>query len=411
MTFDDLFLDDILLKAVTGAGYVTPTPIQAAAIPPIFAGRDVLAGAATGTGKTAAFVLPILQRLLDEKSESSAASVLILAPTRELAHQIQHVIELLGREIRPKVVMLTGGINVGRQHDLLNQSCDVLIATPGRLLSMVENKAVDLQQIELVVIDEADRMLDMGQGPDVMMSLASIEHRFQCCLFSATLSGHGIKLFADNVLKDPEHIQLHAANAQTDRISHYVYLADNHEHKQLLLTTVLKSAECQRALVFCNKRERAEELTEWLQSQNLSAQVLHGDFDLAQRRQRIRKFREGQIKITVATDVAARGLDLPDVSHVINYDIPYRGDTYIHRVGRTGRGEQHGTAINLVEPHDHQNLERIEFHMQAQLPIRKLKGLAAKGKANRALMKKRETKTRYVSKALRQPPATDTPQD
>lgn len=405
MTFDDLFLDDHLLAAVGDSGFATPTEVQALAIPALLAGQDVLACAATGTGKTAAFVLPILQRFSDAPYKRQQAQVLILAPTRELAFQIQHVFHQLGKAIKPTIAMLTGGASPWAQVQHTTAQCDIIIATPGRLLSLVEDESVDLSAIEVVIIDEADRMLDMGQGPDVLMALATIKSRFQAGLFSATLAGNGVRIFAEELLRDPQEIHINAANHLAENVTQQVYLADNREHKQALLLAFITSPDCQRALVFCNKKIRAEEVCDWLQSQNISAQLLHGDFDQSVRRERIRKFRAGQIKVTVATDVAARGLDVADISHVINYDLPFRGDIYIHRIGRTGRANKQGIAINIVEPFDQKNLERIEYHLGHSLPIRKLKGLAPKAKANKARSKNKDNKPRYISKKDR--PADD----
>lgn len=398
MTFDNLFLDDQLIAAVRDSGFEKPTEVQQLAIPALLAGQDVLACAATGTGKTAAFILPILQRLNDEPHKYNEARILILAPTRELAFQIQHVFHQLGKAFKPTIAMLTGGASPWAQVQHTIAQCDIIIATPGRLLSLVEDELVNLSAIELVIIDEADRMLDMGQGPDVLMSMATIKSRFQAGLFSATLAGSGVRIFAEELLEDPQEIHINAANQLAETVTQQVYLTDNREHKQALLLAFISAPNCQRALVFCNKKTRAEEVCDWLQSQNISSQLLHGDFGQSVRRERIRKFRAGQIKVTVATDIAARGLDVADITHVINYDLPFRGDNYIHRIGRTGRADKHGTAINLVESHDLKNLERIEYHLGHGLPIRKLKGLAPKTKANKVLSKGKENKPRYIPK-------------
>jgi ATP-dependent RNA helicase SrmB len=397
MKFEDFMLDESLLRAIASQKYSTPTPIQQETIPLLLAGEDVLACAATGTGKTAAFVLPLLQKLLDEPNYGRLPKALILAPTRELAFQIQHVINSLGKAEPPTIAMITGGQAPTAQLNYLEQGCDIVIATPGRLLNLVENEQADLSEIEYVVIDEADRMLDMGQGPDVANVLATITTAFQTSLFSATLAGSGVELFANALLPNAARIEIDAANQYAEQVTQQVYLADNKAHKQALLSAIIQSDECQSALIFCNKKERAEEVTDYLQSQNISAQVIHGDFSQADRRERTRKFRQGKVKALVATDVAARGLDLPQVSHVINYDVPFRGDIYIHRVGRTGRAGQTGTAVNLVEPHDQKNLQRVEHHIGASLPTLKMKGLAPKAKSNKTKTKNKD-KPRYVAK-------------
>jgi len=404
MTFDDLFLDDKLLSNLEKLGFKTPTAVQEEAIPFILEGKDVLAGAATGTGKTAAFVLPALQLLIDEPNKSKQPKILMLAPTRELAFQIQHVVNQLSKGLDVNTVIMTGGFSQAKQVEFLHQACDIIIGTPGRLLNLVSDEALDLSDIDMVVIDEADRMLDMGLGPDVLALLATIAGGFQACLFSATLSGSGVEIFADELLSDAEIVQIAAANTKSDQVSQFIYYADNKEHKQALLAAFLNDPACESAIVFCNKKERTEELAAWLQSRNISAQVMHGDFNQATRIDKTRKFRNKQIKVMVATDVAARGLDLTNITHVINYDLPFKGDIYIHRIGRTGRAQQVGTAINLVEHHDLKNLERIEFHLQTKLPVARLKGLEPKSKANKAKSKKqaKKDKPRYVSKKDRE---------
>ena len=404
MTFDDLMLDDKLLLALKHLKFETPTAIQEATIPVILEGKDVLAGAATGTGKTAAFVLPVLQHLIDEPNKNRQPKVLMLAPTRELAFQIQHVVDQLSKRLNINTVIMTGGFSQAKQIQFLQQECDIVIGTPGRLLNLVSDEALDLSDIDIVIIDEADRMLDMGLGPDVLALLATIADGFQACLFSATLSGSGVEIFAEELLADAEIIQIDAANKKSDQVSQHVYFADNKDHKQALLLAIVKNDNCQSAIVFCNKKERAVEVTNWLQSQNISAQVMHGDFDQAIRRDKTRKFRIGQIKVMVATDVASRGLDLTNISHVINYDMPFKGDVYIHRIGRTGRAEQVGKAINLVEHHDLKNLERVEFHLKTKLPVAKIKGLEPKSKINKSTAKKKADKPRYVAKKDRVSP-------
>lgn len=375
MTFEDFDLDPLLLSAIKKQGYNKPTPIQMQAIPVMLERQDILAGAATGTGKTAAFVLPVLQYLLDEPKRPSNPRVLMLAPTRELAFQIHKVVKQLGHNCHFPSVILTGGFKQGEQINRLNEPCDILVATPGRLLKMIEDDAVDLTYLEIVIIDEADRMLDMGQGPDVLALLQATPGDFQAGLFSATLSGTGVARFAEEILDNPIVVQVDAPNQKSEQIQQLVYLADDKAHKQALLEAILKDASCQSAIVFCNKKERAIEVTDWLQSRNVSAQVLHGDFIQAVRMDKMNKFKNGKVKVLVASDVAARGLDMLQITHVINYDIPFRGDIYIHRIGRTGRAQQVGIAINLVERHDLVNLERIEYHLKLKLPVEKIAGL------------------------------------
>jgi ATP-dependent RNA helicase SrmB len=400
MNFTDLMLDDALIQALDTIQFKTPTAIQEAVIPHILEGKDVLAGAATGTGKTAAYVLTILQQFIDEPNDRNQARVLILTPTRELAFQVQHVIKQLAQYIDIRTAIITGGFSPAKQLEL-GQGCDIIIATPGRLLSFVAEEKLDISDLDTVIIDEADRMLDMGQGPDVATVLSTVANGFQACLFSATLAGTGVEIFAEELLRDAEVIQLDAANSKSEQVSQSVLFADDKQHKQALLRAVITSTDCVSALVFCNKKERAIETANWLQSQNISAQVMHGDFSQAIRRDKTRKFRNGQIKVMVATDVAARGLDLPSISHVINYDLPIRGDIYIHRIGRTGRGQQTGTAINLVEHHDLKHLERIEYHLKTKLPSIKIVGLEPQSKHRDKAKKKSANKKPYIAKQNR----------
>lgn len=377
MNFADLDLDQSLLDAIGQANFHKPTPIQAAAIPELLAGKDVLAGAATGTGKTAAFVLPMLQKLIDFPDFSRWPRVLILAPTRELALQTRKVVRELSRNMQLRSVLITGGFSEEKQLEMLRQDFQVLVATPGRLLKLLEQEMIELDNIEMLIIDEADRMLDIGLGPDVYQILEHLHQEFQAGLFSATLDGSGIRKFAANILEEPVLVQVDAANEQSAQIQQLLYFANDRLHKQELLKVLLNDPSCQSAIVFCNKKERAIELTDWLLEQEITAEVLHGDFVQAKRLEKIKKFRNQRIKALVATDVAARGLDLTNITHVINFDFPLRGDVYIHRTGRTGRAQNVGIAISLVEGHELKNLERIEYHLQTKIPVGKIPGLEA----------------------------------
>jgi len=398
MTFEELDLDPKLLTAIEEQHYHKPTPIQAEAIPEMLLSKDVLAGATTGTGKTAAFVLPALQFLLDVPKPSRLPRVLILAPTRELAFQIHKVVKQLGAHCPFQSSVVTGGFASDKQLEVLQSKMDILVATPGRLLNIMSNEFIDLSDIELLIIDEADRMLDMGQGPDVLALIEAIPGDFQAACFSATLAGSGITKFAEEVLDSPTVIQVNAPNEKSEQIQQWVYLANDKPHKQALLKAILEDETCQSAIVFCNKKERAIELADWLQNEHISSTVLHGDFIQAKRLEKTQKFKQGKVKVLVATDVAARGLDILNVTHVINYDIPYRGDIYIHRIGRTGRAQQVGIAINLVERHDLTNLQRIEYHLQQSLPVSKIKGLEPNFKLKDALKKPKKKKKKTSQK-------------
>lgn len=400
ITFEDFDLDDVLLNAIKKLNYHRPTPVQIQAIPAMLERHDVLAGAATGTGKTAAFVLPMLQYLLDEPRYPNLPRILVLAPTRELAFQTHKVINQLGEFCDFKSVIITGGFDQTKQIRHLEMPFDILIGTPGRLTHHLAEGELDLNDIEMVIIDEADRMLDMGQGTDVNSLLDAIPGDFQAALFSATLSGSGVERFAETICDEPVIVQIEAANEKSKQIQQLTYLADDKAHKQALLESLLKDATCESAIVFCNKKTRAIEVNDWLQSKNVSSQVLHGDFIQAVRLDKMKKFKNNQIKVLVATDVASRGLDLLNVTHVINYDIPFRGDIYIHRIGRTGRAQQVGIAINLVERHDLVNLERVEYHLGHKLPQAKIEGLepSYKVKDAKRVKKKNAKKSKLAQK-------------
>lgn len=379
MTFEDFDLDERLLAAIAAQHFHKPTEVQQQAIPAMLERQDLLVGAATGTGKTAAFVLPALQYLLDEPQPSQRTRVMILAPTRELAFQIHKVVKQLGTHCHFKSTVVTGGFAQDKQlSKLKDEPIDILVATPGRLLNIMTQEFIDLSEVELLIIDEADRMLDMGQGPDVAALLEAIPGDFQASCFSATLAGGGVERFAETILDEPQVIQIHAANQQSQNVQQSVYFADDKAHKQTLLLNLLQDPSCTRALIFCNKKERAIELNEWLIHQEVQSTVLHGDFVQAKRMDKLNRFKSGKVQVMVATDVAARGIDIEQISHVINWDTPIRGDIYIHRIGRTGRAQTVGLAINLVEAHDLSHLRRIEYHLKQKIPLATLEGFEPK---------------------------------
>jgi ATP-dependent RNA helicase SrmB len=409
MTFEELELDPELLNAIAEQHYNKPTPIQEQAIPHLLMRKDVLAGAATGTGKTAAFVLPALQLLLDTLTPKQRhhnprhhnPRILILSPTRELAFQTHKVVKQLATHTPFVSQIITGGFSAEQQLEKLQQPIDILVATPGRLLNIMSQEFIDLSNIELVIIDEADRMLDMGQGPDVNALLEAIPADFQAACFSATLAGSNIKRFAENILDNPELIQVDAPNQQSANVQQQIIFADDKKHKLALLKNLLEDETCLSAIVFCNKKDKAIELDQWLQQQKISSTVLHGDLVQAKRLAKTKSFMAKKIKVLVATDVAARGLDMLNITHVINYDLPYRGDIYIHRIGRTGRGQQAGIAYSLVESHEIPQLSRIQYHMQAKIPISKIKGMEAKTKVGKAVKAHKKPHKKKIAKKMK----------
>ncbi len=402
MTFADFDLDPKLLSALEKQRFHTPTPVQQAAIPELLMRKDVLAGAATGTGKTAAFILPVLQYLLDEPRMARNPRALILAPTRELAFQIHKVLKQLGTHCDFSSQVITGGFSNTKQQERLKDAPVILVATPGRLLYLLGEEHLDLSDIELLIIDEADRMLDMGQGPDVKALIETIPRDFQAACFSATLAGAGITQFAEQILEEPEIIQIDAPNQQSSNVQHQIFYADDRTHKLALLQAVIEDPGCQSALVFCNKKEKVIELNEWFQTINTPSVALYGDMVQARRLEITKRFTSGKAKVMVATDVAARGLDMLNITHVINYDMPLRGDIYIHRIGRTGRGNQVGVAISLVEAHDYKHLERIEYHLQNKLPVSRIEGMEPKTKVGKTQKpKKKPHKKKLAKKAAK----------
>lgn len=361
MSFELLDLDPALLQAVVEQGFSRPTTIQQQVIPAAMDGRDVLASAPTGTGKTAAFLLPCMQHLLDyPRRRAGAARVLVLAPTRELALQITEQARALAQHTHLVIETIIGGIEHEKQLPALTQTTDIVIATPGRLLEYIEAESFDSRAIEILVLDEADRMLDMGFIKDVERIAAEARWRKQTLLFSATLEGNGLSRFANEVLKDA--VELHADSPRSERrkIQQLMYLADSPKHKLALLVYLLRSEEVKRSIIFVKTRERLAELVAQLNAQGIDCAWIRGEMEQERRVEAIRRFRDEEVAILLATDVAARGIDLPDVSHVINYDLPRTADVYIHRIGRTARAGKRGTAISLIEAHDVPMLERIE---------------------------------------------------
>ncbi|MFL0675932.1 ATP-dependent RNA helicase SrmB [Salmonella enterica subsp. enterica serovar Enteritidis] len=346
-TFSELELDESLLDALQDKGFTRPTAIQAAAIPPALDGRDVLGSAPTGTGKTAAYLLPALQHLLDfPRKKSGPPRILILTPTRELAMQVaDHARELA-------------------KHTHLD------IATTGRLLQYIKEENFDCRAVETLILDEADRMLDMGFAQDIEHIAGETRWRKQTMLFSATLEGDAIKDFAERLLEDPVEVSANPSTRERKKIHQWYYRADNFEHKVALLKHLLKQDDATRSIVFVRKRERVHELAETLRLAGINNCYLEGEMAQIKRNEGIKRLTDGRVNVLVATDVAARGIDIPDVSHVINFDMPRSGDTYLHRIGRTGRAGRKGTAISLVEAHDHLLLLKIGRYIEEPLKAR-----------------------------------------
>lgn len=397
--FEQFDLDSELLASINELGYKKPTSIQELVIPQAMLGKDILASAPTGTGKTAAFLLPIAQHLLDyPRTQPGFPRVLILTPTRELAIQIGQDSEQITKLTKIKTGVITGGVNYGSHDDILNSTTDILVATPGRLLEYIENEQFDAREIEILVLDEADRMLDMGFSEAINRIVGEARWRKQTMLFSATLEGAGVIRFAKEVLTEPEFLESSPSRKEKAKIHQWLHLADNSEHKFKLLVNILKQEGVERTVVFANKRETVQYLSGKLYSEELPCVWLEGKMPQDKRNKSISRFKSGGIKILVATDVAARGLDIDDITHVINFDLPRKVDIYIHRIGRTGRAGLKGTAISLAEAHDMMVVGKIERYQDERLQRRVIDELRPKHKESRVANKKAKVKLSTAQK-------------
>ncbi len=362
-TFADLKLAPELLKALAESGYTTPTPIQMQAIPLVLEGHDLMAGAQTGTGKTAAFSLPLLQKLLPFASSSPsparhAVRALILVPTRELAIQVEASIKAYARHSHLRSLVVFGGVDIKTQIPHLRNGIEILVATPGRLLDHIEQKTVQLNQVQMLVLDEADRMLDMGFMPDLKRILALLPKQRQNLMFSATFSNEIKKLSAE-FLVNPRLIEVARSNATSENVTQKVYLVESGD-KHALLTHLLRDTDAKQTLVFTKTKLTASRIARQLQREGFAADAIHGDKSQTERMQALEAFKNGKISVLIATDVAARGLDIDQLPVVINYEIPGAPEDYVHRIGRTGRAGAFGIAISLVAPDEEKYLHEIE---------------------------------------------------
>jgi len=365
MSFSDLGLAPGLLRALSDKGYSAPTPIQLQAIPAVLAERDVLAGAQTGTGKTAAFVLPILQRLAAGSGRSPRA--LVLTPTRELAAQVADSARSYGKYLPVRTTVVFGGVSINPQIQALRAGCDLLVATPGRLLDLAEQGVLDLRNVGCFVLDEADRMLDMGFIPAIRRVLKLLPARRQNLMFSATYSAP-IRELAGRLLRAPEHIEVAARNAPAERIEQQVYRVPK-EHKRHLLAHLIRAGQWAQVLVFTRTKHGANRLTQQLESSGIRAAAIHGNKSQGARVRALSDFKERRITALVATEVAARGLDIKELPHVVNYELPNVPEDYVHRIGRTARAGGAGCAISLVAPDEMPLLRDIEKLLARTLAV------------------------------------------
>jgi ATP-dependent RNA helicase RhlE len=363
MSFDSLGLSEPLVRAVHELGYTTPTPIQQQAIPAVLGGGDLLAGAQTGTGKTAGFTLPILQRLSDAHPHTSAGGkrmvrALILTPTRELAAQVEESVRAYGKYVKLKSVVLFGGVGINPQIEALKRGVDIVVATPGRLLDHMQQKTIDVSALEILVLDEADRMLDMGFIHDIKRVLARLPKKRQNLLFSATFSDE-IKALADSLLDEPALIEVARRNTTAELVAQKIHPVDR-DRKRELLTHLIRQHSWFQVLVFTRTKHGANRLAEQLTKDGISALAIHGNKSQSARTRALAEFKDGTLQVLVATDIAARGIDIDQLPHVVNFDLPNVPEDYVHRIGRTGRAGATGEAVSLVCVDELQLLKDIE---------------------------------------------------
>lgn len=378
MTFDELQLLPQILKAIKGCGYDTPTPIQEQAIPAALAGHDLIGVAQTGTGKTAGFVLPALQLIAaPAKNSGRGPRVLVLTPTRELANQVSDAVRSYGKFCRVRSGAILGGMAYREQLRLLSQPVDMIVATPGRLVDHLENGRLNLGRVEMLILDEADRMLDMGFSEDMDKIAAATPAGRQTMMFTATMDKAMTKLAA-NMLREPKRIEIAGKKITHESIEQRLHVADDLKHKNRLLQHLVADENLSRAIIFSATKRDADMLAQELFQQGHAAAALHGDMSQGARNRTIVNLRRGKVKLLVATDVAARGLDVNGISHVINFDLPRFAEDYVHRIGRTGRAGASGVAISFVSLNEVSYLERIERYIGQKLPRQVIEGLEPK---------------------------------
>jgi len=373
MSFENLGLAPTLLRALSEQGYATPTPIQQQAIPLALAGHDLLAGAQTGTGKTAAFGLPLLQKLAAEPNRTRKPRALVLTPTRELAVQVHDSIRGYGKYLRVPSTTIYGGVGMGNQLDALRRGVDLVIACPGRLIDHLERRSVDLSGIEVLVLDEADRMLDMGFLPSIKRILAKLPRQNrQTLLFSATFA-EPIKQLAKEFMRDPREVMVTPQNTVAETIAHRVHPVDTGRKRDLLLHLLAQDARVQ-TLVFARTKHGSDKLALFLEKSGIKAAAIHGNKSQNQRQRALNEFKAGKVPVLVATDIAARGIDISELPKVINFDLPMVAEDYVHRIGRTGRNGSQGEAVSLVGQDDAKYLRAIVRLLKQDMEIRDVPG-------------------------------------
>ena len=375
MIFTELALHERLQKALNELGFEKATPVQEQTLPKVMEGSDLMVSAETGSGKTAAFLLPILNHIQNNPAPNSSTRALVMVPTRELAQQILKDCEALAKYTYIKAGMIIGGESFRHQINTFRKNPEIIIATPGRLIEQIENNNHDFRDLEYLVLDEADRMLDMGFGPDVFKIADECRSERQTMLFSATLQTSGVRKVADHVLNEPQKIVLSTVRDKHENITQQIMLADDISHKEKLLIWLLQNETYEKAVVFTNTIAQTETFWGKIRVKGLKVGVLNGNMDQKQRKHVMRLLADGNINILIATDVAARGLDLKGVGLVINLDMARNGDDYVHRIGRTGRAGEQGLAVSLIEPNEWNLMTGIERYLRIKFEKRSIKEL------------------------------------
>ena len=401
MSFNKLGLSPALLKSIQAKGYSNPSEIQQEAIPEILKGKDILAGAQTGTGKTAAFALPILHRLQNAESKRRRVRVLVLVPTRELASQVGESFRDYGSNLRFRTSVLYGGVSINTQIDKIRKGVDIVVATPGRLLDHLNQKTLKLSELETFVLDEADRMLDMGFIRDIKKILKYLPDEKQNLLFSATFPNE-IKALADSLLNAPKRIQVRSSNSTAEKVVQVVYPVDK-SRKRELLAHCIKEEGWFQVLVFSRTKHGANKLAQQLSKEGIDADAFHGNKSQAQRTRALKDFKDSKTQVLVATDIAARGIDINLLPQVVNFDLPYVPEDYIHRIGRTARAGQEGKAISLVSADEHKLLFDIEKLLNSPIPRETIEGFEPTQNLSTEAPKSRGTRRRKPSNRSKGP--------
>lgn len=378
-SFAELGLNEQILAGVDALGFESPTPIQAQAIPVVLAGRDVVASAQTGTGKTAAFALPTLQLVQGQKASSKEPLALVVTPTRELAAQIDSVVSVVCGQTGQHAVIVMGGTKFERQIAQLERGCDLLVATPGRLLDLMEHNHVSLSKVQVLVLDEADRMLDMGFWPSVRRIMHALPEKRQTLLFSATIPP-SIKSTIDALLRDPAYVEIARVGQTADTVEEHLCPVTQGQKAQLLERLVRSGGASgerpERVLVFCRTKHRVDDVSKILKSSGLKVDVMHADRPQKAREKALERFREGKVQVLVATDVMSRGIDVEGIDAVVNFDVPMDPEDYVHRIGRTGRAGATGHAYTFMAPDEVSPLREIEYFTKKLVPVWDLPGFA-----------------------------------